>query len=255
MGKHPPARQPFPCRPLAQATNVTTRKTFLLHTIRSTPAGLKAAGVLQDPMSVLCIRQLVVEALLRDPKRFTAGEQPDSASSQCQTATQQAIPSDQPAANLFILSDEIDPSRARRHLPEPLFGISNSVSVSQATAGIITIARPGSAKIPSRSGRTNGGARRDRTDDIVLAKHALSQLSYGPLLEKTTCPPPPKPSGLTADRPGAWRMVGLGRLELPTSRLSSARSNQLSYKPKAKSSTNTAQSRRDCRERDPRRDP
>ena len=25
-----------------------------------------------------------------------------------------------------------------------------------------------------------GGARRDRTDDLVLAKHALSQLSYGP---------------------------------------------------------------------------
>ena len=29
-----------------------------------------------------------------------------------------------------------------------------------------------------------------------------------------------------------FEMVGLGRLELPTSRLSSARSNQLSYKPK-----------------------
>ena len=29
------------------------------------------------------------------------------------------------------------------------------------------------------------------------------------------------------------RMVGLGRFELPTSRLSSARSNQLSYKPEA----------------------
>ena len=26
-----------------------------------------------------------------------------------------------------------------------------------------------------------GGARRDRTDDLMLAKHALSQLSYGPL--------------------------------------------------------------------------
>ena len=52
----------------------------------------------------------------------------------------------------------------------------------------------------------------------MLAKHALSQLSYGP--------EPGKP--LTV-----WRekMVGLGRLELPTSRLSSARSNQLSYKP------------------------
>src|ERR1700742_889806 len=34
---------------------------------------------------------------------------------------------------------------------------------------------------------------------------------------------------------GASReVVGLGRLELPTSRLSSARSNQLSYKPKTK---------------------
>ena len=51
----------------------------------------------------------------------------------------------------------------------------------------------------------------------MLAKHALSQLSYGPEPEK-------------ANR--EIRMVGLGRLELPTSRLSSARSNQLSYKPK-----------------------
>ena len=28
--------------------------------------------------------------------------------------------------------------------------------------------------------RPHGGARRDRTDDLMLAKHALSQLSYGP---------------------------------------------------------------------------
>jgi hypothetical protein len=28
----------------------------------------------------------------------------------------------------------------------------------------------------------DGGARRDRTDDLMLAKHALSQLSYGPNL-------------------------------------------------------------------------
>ena len=32
---------------------------------------------------------------------------------------------------------------------------------------------------PARIGRA-GGARRDRTDDLMLAKHALSQLSYGP---------------------------------------------------------------------------
>ena len=65
--------------------------------------------------------------------------------------------------------------------------------------------------------RKSGGARRDRTDDLMLAKHALSQLSYGP-----------KPKGRSDQR---MRLVGLGRLELPTSRLSSARSNQLSYKP------------------------
>ena len=28
--------------------------------------------------------------------------------------------------------------------------------------------------------KANGGARRDRTDDLLLAKQALSQLSYGP---------------------------------------------------------------------------
>jgi hypothetical protein len=31
-----------------------------------------------------------------------------------------------------------------------------------------------------RSLRRSGGARRDRTDDLMLAKHALYQLSYGP---------------------------------------------------------------------------
>ena len=69
-----------------------------------------------------------------------------------------------------------------------------------------------------------GGARRDRTDDLMLAKHALSQLSYGPV---------PEDECFTLDerRLRSIKVVGLGRLELPTSRLSSARSNQLSYKP------------------------
>jgi hypothetical protein len=35
----------------------------------------------------------------------------------------------------------------------------------------------------SRSSISSGGARRDRTDDLMLAKHALSQLSYGPVPE------------------------------------------------------------------------
>jgi hypothetical protein len=94
-----------------------------------------------------------------------------------------------------------------------------------------------------------GGARRDRTDDLLLAKQALSQLSYGPApvhvgwLAKLIGSP--SRSSCAADsarlryasarQPSLrWRerrLVGLGRFELPTSRLSSARSNQLSYKP------------------------
>ena len=60
---------------------------------------------------------------------------------------------------------------------------------------------------------SSGGADRDRTGDPLLAKQVLSQLSYSPT------------NGTAAE------MVGLGRVELPTSRLSGVRSNQLSYRP------------------------
>ena len=60
----------------------------------------------------------------------------------------------------------------------------------------------------------SGGADRDRTDDPLLAKQVLSQLSYSPVFWVP-----------------AAEMVGLGRFELPTSPLSGVRSNQLSYRP------------------------
>jgi hypothetical protein len=59
----------------------------------------------------------------------------------------------------------------------------------------------------SNEGTKYGGAKRDRTVDLLRARQALSQLSYGP------------------------KLVGLGRFELPTSPLSGVRSNQLSYRP------------------------
>ena len=94
-----------------------------------------------------------------------------------------------------------------------------------------------------------GGARRDRTDDLLLAKQALSQLSYGPApvdtrlrhsASKTRADALSASAGnlrvrrLACEPKRSWprRLVGLGRFELPTSRLSSARSNQLSYRPK-----------------------
>ena len=39
---------------------------------------------------------------------------------------------------------------------------------------------PGHRRSPSVTARPPGGGGRDRTDDLMLAKHALSQLSYAP---------------------------------------------------------------------------
>jgi hypothetical protein len=65
----------------------------------------------------------------------------------------------------------------------------------------------------------------------MLAKHALSQLSYGPV-RGSGISDQESDSNLIPDSCYLMpELVGLGRFELPTSRLSSARSNQLSYKP------------------------
>ena len=58
----------------------------------------------------------------------------------------------------------------------------------------------------------DGGAKRDRTADLLRARQALSQLSYGPIIL-------------------LFKVVGLNGLEPSTSRLSGVRSNQLSYRP------------------------
>ena len=70
-----------------------------------------------------------------------------------------------------------------------------------------------------------GGAMRDRTADLLRAKQALSQLSYGPIFRPASTP---------------RQLVGLGRFELPTSPLSGVRSNQLSYRPNRLSRLNQA---------------
>ena len=57
------------------------------------------------------------------------------------------------------------------------------------------------------------GASRDRTDDLLVANQALSQLSYSPSFKR------------------GFPQVGLRGLEPRTSSLSGMRSNHLSYKP------------------------
>ena len=58
----------------------------------------------------------------------------------------------------------------------------------------------------------DGGDSRDRTGDLLLARQALSQLSYTPGYR-------------------CFLVVGPSGLEPPTSRLSVVRSSQLSYGP------------------------
>jgi hypothetical protein len=72
----------------------------------------------------------------------------------------------------------------------------------------------------------SGGASRDRTDDLLLAKQALSQLSYGPGLGRTG-----QWEGVVIDPTFRATLVGLGGVEPPTSPLSGVRSNHLSYRP------------------------
>ena len=75
-----------------------------------------------------------------------------------------------------------------------------------------------------------GGADRDRTGDPLLAKQVLSQLSYSPLLVSSERRIADRAT-LGPRRSCGTIMVGLGRLELPTSPLSGVRSNHLSYRP------------------------
>src|ERR1700739_57913 len=106
-----------------------------------------------------------------------------------------------------FLSLVLLPNRLRCKTPgQPLFAPVRPRAVEPIL--LLKGRSPRRGNPPLSSLEENGGADRDRSGDPLLAKQVLSQLSYSPV-----------------------RMVGLGRVELPTSPLSGVRSNQLSYRP------------------------
>src|SRR5438128_6970729 len=89
----------------------------------------------------------------------------------------------------------------------------------------------GKSLLPLRrkSGRGGGGgASRDRTGDLKLAKLALSQLSYGPV---TMCEVRESSRMFAMTSRSDAAVVGREGVEPSTSRLSGVRSNHLSYRP------------------------
>ena len=109
---------------------------------------------------------------------------------------------------------------SRRDLPDAQRAI---VPLSQPSGGLFACNRlRGRMSFRLRQNDTaNNGGERIRTDDPLLAKQVLSQLSYTPVALK--------PHEGTLSRPVHTRVVGQGGLEPPTPRLSSVCSNQLSY--------------------------
>ena len=76
-----------------------------------------------------------------------------------------------------------------------------------------------------------GGGKRIRTADHLVANQALSQLSYTPVKLRIPDIGLRILNSAFRIRQSAIRLVGLGRFELPTSRLSGVRSSHLSYRP------------------------
>jgi hypothetical protein len=110
----------------------------------------------------------------------------------------------EPRHSLFVLLP-LDDTISKRSRIERF--VSSAIQLSMSSG------EPSSPRRCAKRGNTpkTCGADRDRTDDLRLAKPALSRLSYSPVWHRAR--------------------VGQGRLELPTSRLSGVRSNHLSYWP------------------------
>ena len=85
---------------------------------------------------------------------------------------------------LFTMSNIRDRSRAI----SPTRTITNSLHLNRTLVlngpkvrkASTSQGRPHAKQTPKNQTPRNGGARRDRTDDLKLAKLPLSQLSYGP---------------------------------------------------------------------------
>ena len=156
----------------------------------------------------------------RRPRHFALGDRPWAARRCSRLRSHNSLLYDCQSANACLAAAVAPPRRI------PTLLAASRLSAFAPTVALIADVRE----------CTMGGGDRDRTDDLLLAKQVLSQLSYTPV------PRSSRPAtGSAQDRPARHspirlalhlcrpKLVGQGGFEPPTSRLSSARSNQLSY--------------------------
>jgi hypothetical protein len=79
---------------------------------------------------------------------------------------------------LFTMSDNLH--RVIEDRRDTNFKCMDEFSPPSLRFGVTAFAQRAGSPSRSAGGAKAGGARRDRTDDLLLAKQALSQLSYGP---------------------------------------------------------------------------
>jgi hypothetical protein len=110
----------------------------------------------------------------------------------------------------------------RRRTPSSDLWACVSIAPTGVAPGVLCIPMPGHDRSPAQ-GRSQGGgschARFTVTTRFTMSK---TPAPHAPFQEQRADP---------RTRSGLRRLVGLGRLERPTSRLSGVRSNQLSYRP------------------------
>jgi hypothetical protein len=82
---------------------------------------------------------------------------------------------------LFTMSNNTRTPRRKPERARIRISWTSRAGGARHLAGVATSADHVSDVDQIRSRRGSGGARRDRTDDLLLAKQALSQLSYGPV--------------------------------------------------------------------------
>src|SRR5258708_7547431 len=118
---------------------------------------------------------------------------------------------------LFTMSEITHATSSRSDACETVFSFADglawpssarlrSSSFAAAAFAPIGLAEPKLAKQAKA-----GGARRDRTDDLLLAKQALSQLSYGPPKALVDVPASPIRGMPSRSSQSERRLVGLGR--------------------------------------------